>query len=535
MMHVRLLAAAALVLAVSAGMSAQTYLGGLRGTIRDRDGVIGEAVVQLVEDDTGLTRNAVSSATGDFVFASMPPGAYSLRASHPGFKRYSRGGLLLGTQTAMAVDIILEAGALSELVTVFADSPLLERTSASVSTLLDLSELERLPTPGRNVFFIATTTPTVVASGDSQFVRQQDQSNSSLISLGGGPRRNNGYLLDGIPIVDIQNRATFIPSLQAVGEMRVQLNAYDAQIGRTSGGVFNTVARTGSNTWHGRGLYQDRPSWGTAQLFFADKANLPSTPTYYHLYGGGAGGPIIKDRTFFWTSTEGYRSRTRRNTVLRLPTALERLGDFSQSAFTLYDPLTTRADPMNPTQFIRDAFPGNRIPAARLNPVATELLHYLPLPINGSARPAEASIVDAADQITAKLTHKWSASVVSNALYAWYQSHEPDARFFGGQLFENGADPGDGALVRWLHLLTMTTMWTPGSRSVVELRYGSHRFVDHNKPAPFNASSLGFSAGFLESIAFSKFPSIGVADYGNGGTLLGDRSHERSSYVRRSR
>jgi hypothetical protein len=521
---------AALVVVASAAISTQTYLGGVRGTIRDRDGIVGGAIVQLIDEDTGLIRSVVSTSTGDFVFSSMPPGAYLIRANQPGFKRYERAGLLLGTQTTMAVDITLEAGDVSELVTVDADSPLLDTTNASVSTLLDRAALERLPTPGRNVFFMATLTPTVVASGDSQFVRQQDQSNSSLISLGGGPRRNNSYLLDGVPIVDIQNRATFIPSLQAVDEMRVQLNAYDAQIGRTSGGVFNALARAGSNTWHGRGLYQERPSWGTARLFFTEKADLPSTESYYHLYGGGAGGPIIRNRTFFWASTEGYRSRTHRSTVLRLPTAMERSGDFSQSAFTLYDPLTTRPDPADPSRFRRDPFPGNRIPAERLNPVAMALLKYVPMPTNGSARPAEADIVDAADQITAKVTHRWSDSVVSNGLYAWYQSHEPDARFYGGRLFENGADPGDGALVRGLHLFTVTTMWTFGGRSVAELRYGSHRFVDHNRPAPFDASSLGFSAAFLESVALSKFPGISVADYGRGGSLLGDRSHERSSY-----
>jgi len=168
-MHVRRLVAAALVVLPSATISAQTYLGGVRGTIGDRDGVIVGATVQLVDEDTGLTRSAVSASTGDFVFASMPPGAYLIRATHPGFKRYERGGLLLGTQTAMAVDITLEPGDLSELVTVEAESPLLDTTNASVSTLLDRSALERLPTPGRNVFFVATMTPTVVATGDSPY------------------------------------------------------------------------------------------------------------------------------------------------------------------------------------------------------------------------------------------------------------------------------------------------------------------------------------------------------------------------------
>jgi hypothetical protein len=235
-MVLRLMATAVLVVVSSAGTSAQTYLGSLRGTIRDRDGAIAGATVQLIEQDTGFIRTTVSTSTGDFVFASMPPGVYVIRAAIPGFKRFERGPLLLGAQATVAIDIVLEAGDIREWLTVQADSPLLDMADGSVSTRLDGATLQRLPTAGRNVFFMATTTPTVLATGDSQFVRQQDQSNSSLISLGGGPRRDNSYLLDGVPIVDIQNRATFIPNLEALEEMRVQVSAYDAEIGRTSGG-----------------------------------------------------------------------------------------------------------------------------------------------------------------------------------------------------------------------------------------------------------------------------------------------------------
>jgi hypothetical protein len=225
------------------------------------------------------------------------------------------------------------------------------------------------------------------------------------------------------------------------------------------------------------------------------------------------GGPIVTNRTFFWASTEGYRSRTNRSTVLRLPTEAERRGDFSTSGVTLYDPLTTRPDPADPARFLRDPFPGNQIPESRLNPVAIAMLRYLPLPTSGSSRSAEAGVVDSADQITAKVTHRWSNTLTSNGFYAWYQSKEPDARFYGGELFANGADPGDGALVRGVHLVALTTMWTLGNRSVLELRFGSNRFLDNNQPAPFDASVLGFDPGFLRSVGISKFPGISVADY----------------------
>jgi hypothetical protein len=529
-MLLRLLATATF-LVVSAGAApAQTYLGTLRGTVRDRGGVVAGATAQLTDQDTGLTRTTISTGAGDVLFARLSPGVYVLRVEMPGFKRYERGALMLGVDAVVAIDIALEAGDIHESVTVHADSPLLETAGGSASTLFDRATLGRLPTAGRNVFVMATTTPTVLATGDSQFVRQQDQSNSSLISLGGGPRRDNSYLLDGVPIVDIQNRATFVPNLEGLDELRVQVSGYDAETGRTSGGVFNAVARSGSNTWHGSGLIQDRPSWGSGRLFFAEKSGLPKPDSYYHLYGGGIGGPIVPNRTFVWASAEGYRSRTNRSTVLRLPTEAQRRGDFSASGVTLYDPLTTRPDPADPTRFLRDPFPGNQIPAGRLNPVAIALLPYLPLPTSGTSRPAEAGVVDAADQITAKLTHRWSDTLTTNGLYAWYGSQEPDARFYGGGLFANGADPGDGALVRGVHLLTLTTVWTVGDRAVLELRAGSNRFLDNNRPAPFDPSGLGFDPALLRSVSLPKFPGISVADYGRGGSLLGDRSQELSSY-----
>ncbi|MBI4266646.1 MAG: TonB-dependent receptor [Acidobacteria bacterium] len=526
----RVLGLALCVLACAAGVRAQTFQGGIRGSVRDVDGVVPAAEVTLTEDATGLTRTTVTNERGEYVFANLLPGAYRVRAAASGFKTHERGGLTVGTQTFLTLDITLEVGRITEEVRVEAPAPLIERSNASVSTLLDRTALQSLPSAGRNVFITATQTPTVLATGDAQFVRQQDQSGSSLISMGGSARRHNTYVLDGVPIVDIQNRATFIPSFQALEEMRVQVGPYDAEVGRTSGGVFNTTARAGTNVWRGSAMYQNRPDGGQSRLFFARKADIQPSDTYYHLYGGWVGGPLLRDRTFFSASTEGYRTATTRNTVLRLPTEAERRGDFSQSSITIYDPLTTRPDPSDPTRFIRDPFPGNRIPQERLNPVSLALLQYLPLPTDGKSRPAVADIVDAADQLTGKITHLWNDSLTTSGLYAWYGSAEPDARFYGRPLFENGADPGDGALIRRVHLVGLNNLWTPGPQTAVAVRYGYNRFLDDNRPAPFDLGQLPFDPAFTRLVPLAKFPNIGVAEYGRGGSFLGDRSQDRAVF-----
>ncbi|HVZ19507.1 MAG TPA: TonB-dependent receptor [Vicinamibacterales bacterium] len=523
--------ASVLLAAVPGVSAAQSFAGRVRGTVRDASGVVAGTTVRIVEENTELARATVSNALGEYVFPDVRPGMYRVETAPPGYKASSRGGVQVGTQAFVVIDIVLDVGRPSEAIVVTAPAPAVDTATASVSTLLDRATLDALPSAGRNVFVMATMTPTVIASGDSRFVRQQDQSNSALISIGGGPRRDNSYVLDGVPIGDIVNRASFIPSLEAVQELRVQIGPYDAEVGRTSGGVFNTIGRSGSNRWHGDGQYQDRPDWAQARPYFAAKAGLPAeTGTYYHLRGGALGGPIVRNRTFFWASSEGYRSLTTRSAVLVLPTEAQRRGDFSQIGITIYDPLTTRADPNNPGQFIRDPFPNNQIPASRLNPVALALLDYLPLPTSGMSRPAVAQLVDAADQATGKVTHRWTDRITSTGLYAWYGSTEPDPRYFGQPVFQNAADPGDGALVRRVHMLAFNNTWTPGRRTVVEARYGFNSFLDDNRPTPFDPGQLGFAPGFLNAVPQQKFPGIGVVGYGSSSGFLGDRFQSTATY-----
>ena len=514
---------------------AQTFYAGVRGQITDPSGAPAAAAIELSDQLTGQVRTTAPNESGEYVFPNVLPGVYLLRAAAAGFKTYERRDLRIEAQSFLTIDIQLQLGPIVEVVIVDAPASAAETSSASVGFLVDRSMLEQLPSAGRNIFISGTLAPTVLATGDAQFVRQQDQSNSSLISIAGGPRRNNTYVVDGVPIADILNRATFIPNFQSVEEMRVQLTAYDAEVGRTSGGVFNVAARAGTNEWRGTALYQNRPDWAVGRLFFADKNNIPNPETYYHLYGGGVGGPIRRGRTFFWASTEGYRSSSGRNTVLVFPTEAERRGDFSRSGVTIYDPLTTRPDPGRPGQFIRDPFPGNQIPANRINPVSQALLQYVPQPVSGKLRPAVASIVDRADQLTGKVTQRWSDAVTSTGLYAWYQSMEPDAAFYGGgSFFENPADPGGGAFVRDATLLAVNTVWTAGPRTVVSARYGSNALTDDNRPAEFDPAPLGFDPRYLAAVPLRKFPGIGVSDYGRGGSFLGDRPRDKATYYSRS-
>ena len=159
------------------------------------------------------------------------------------------------------------------------------------------------------------------------------------------------------------------------------------------------------------------------------------------------------------------------------------------------------------------------------------MLTHVPMPTSGISSPVSASVLDEAKQISTKLTQQWNDRHNTSVAYAWYRSAEPDARFFGGGLFENGADPGDGALVRQVHFLSANQQWSVSDRSLVQFRYGLTQFLDDNRGADFDPASLGFDPRFVASIPFRKFPAIGVTDYGQGGTLLGDRDRQRGVFA----
>jgi hypothetical protein len=512
---------------------AQTYHGGLRGAVREAGAIVPGVTITLTSEATGQGRTTQTNQAGEYAFVNVEPGDYTIKVTMQGFKTIETKGVHIGTQQFLIRDFNLEVGRLEEAITVEGGAVALETSNASVSSTLDDETLQTLPTAGRNPFFLATITPAVTHTGDPQFVRQQDQTNSSLLSLAGGPRRGNNYTLDGVSIVDIRNRATIIPSIEAVEEVKVQVSTYDAEMGRTGGGVFNMTAKSGANAWHGSLLGQARPGGARSLAFFARKAceedpSLCDKPdTYFYLYAGSLGGPIVKDKTFFWMSFEGYKTKTTDDAVVRAPSSRELDGDFSQSGVTIYDPLTTRPDPNNPGQFIRDPFPGNVIPADRISPVAKGIRPFWP-----NAGPFTAALIDRSITGTFKLDHLWSEKVRSSALYGIYDSTEPRPRSYGKELGENPADPGDGALYRQVHVIAVNNTITPDPTTVAHVRFGYTQFADDCVPVAFDPGTLGFSPSFVSQVPQAKFPYIGIGSYGTdyNGVMFGDRAPQDTTY-----
>jgi trimeric autotransporter adhesin len=511
-------------LAAATDASAQTYQGALRGVVRDPAGVIPGAEVILINEDTNAERSAMTNEVGEYAFSSVLPGPYTVRVSLAGFKTDTRKGFRIGTQQSAVLDFTLEVGAIAEEVTVTGEAPLIERASATQAATLDKEALQSLPIFGRNTFFAAVSTPGVIQTGDPQFVRYQDQSGASQLSLGGGPRRGNGYLIEGVSITDLTNRPTIAPSMESVEELKVQTKTYEADMGHAAGGVFNTTARSGSNMWHGSALLVSKPGATTGTLFFAKRAGLTNPPQYYYNWAGSFGGPIVRDKTFFWFSTDDYKQRSTRNNVLTLPTPAERSGDFSQTRnssgqqVTIYDPLTTRTVG---GAIVRDPFPGNIIPEDRISPIAKAMLGPMPLPTSGKSFNGQATLDDGPqNQETLKVDQHWAQLWTTTGMYAHQHTSEPGSAFYGPHGTLPG-DPGASLLFRTVDFFALNNIFVPNANTAVAVRYGYNRFQDFGGNYPeFDAATLGFPADLVNAMTFNTFPNVSITGYnglGNGG------------------
>jgi trimeric autotransporter adhesin len=530
-----ILPALALLCALATIAHGQSYQGGLRGSLHDNAGnALSNVTLSLTNEATRLTRTTLTNASGEYVFDRVDPGKYKLEATSGGFKKLERSGVVIETQQQLLLDLVMEVGAVTESVVITDDAPLIESANASVGQVITKQFLSDLPNTGRNPFSLAAISPNYVPAGNPTFNRQQDQSGSSQISLAGGPVRGNNYLLDGVPIADIGNRAVIVPTFEAIQELKMQVNNYDAEAGRTGGGVFNVTSRSGSNQLHGSLFGFLRPNPLQANNFFNNRSGIKRPNADYGLYGGSVGGPVYipkiyngKDKTFFWVAMEGYRMQSFLSETFTVPTELERQGNFSQTRnggqpVVIYDPLTTR---MVNGQLVRDPFPNNIIPPDRQDPVGRALLQFFPKP----NRPGDASgrgnyaatstLDDRADQQTFKLDHNFASWYKASATYLRYGSREPVADYY-----QNIANPGGSLLFRNVDALAVNNVFTLNETTILSVRYGYNTFDDNvdTVSAGFDTASLGFAQSFVRDIAFNKFPAISTSGaYGPSQGALG--------------
>lgn len=528
---------ASLVCALIAGVplvvSAQSFQGGVRGTLKDAQGVIPGVAVTLVNASTRAVRETVTNGAGEYSFPAVDPTRYILRAEVPGFRPYENPNVEVGTQQFLNVDIALEVGALEETITVSGSAPLIETSNASQGGSFDSADFKELPSEGRSVFPMAALTPTVVASGNAHWNRMQDQSGNSALSMGGGAVRSNNFLIDGFPTTDIQNRSSVNPSMEALQDTRVQIHTYDAEMGRTGGGVMNMAARSGANRFDLSGYTVFRPERLQDQLLVPKLNGETFLPEYWRNGGGGAGGPIVPNRTFFWFAGEKYVDNQPQASAFSVPSMATRLGDFSGlmrngRPFYLRDPLASGA--CSQTTGGPGCFPGNIIPADRLNFTGTAIAGFMPEPDrnvdDGTQNFSRTDLLPSkAYQWTLKVNHNFSNAVAASVFYLRQVTGENSANynpvntFVGSQYY----------LERANHTFVVNNTWVMNPSMVLTLRGGWNQFADGNKlPVAFDAATLwpdnpAFTNQFTDA---NRFPTTSLTGYrGTGWSNRSDNTY----------
>ncbi len=521
----------------------QGFYGTVRGLVTDPNGgAVPGAKVTLINEGTSEQRSTNTSGSGEYNFPDVVPGTYTVACEAPGFKKFEGKGITVATQASVTTDAKLEVGQVSESVQVTEVTPLIESSNASQGQELDNQKLSDLPNLGRNPFMMSKLSNNIVQVGPPAYNRMEDQSGSSMISIAGGPVRGNNYLLDGVPITDSNNRAIIIPTLETVEDVKIQANTYDAEMARTGGGMFNTLMKSGGNTYHGSAYGHIRSTDWDANNFFSNAAGIPIAEQPNKTWGASFGGKIWiphiydgKNKTFFYLGVEHYDDRSSDSANFNLPTMLERQGNFSQSFVSPGGPLISVINPQTGAPF-----PGNIIPSSMVTPQGLGIAATYPVPTSTPAfygandYALSSSIKARAVQYTAKLDEDFTSWWRMTLSYARYYSLEPGDTWWG-ESTQSG-----WRLLRRVDATAVNSIFTINPTTVLTLRYGFNRFpnLDYNSSQGFNVASLGMNNNFVNPAA-AEFPQVNMTSlYTLGDTgdwdYYSEASHNFSTSVDKS-
>src|SRR5215467_5340358 len=345
---------------------AQESTARLLGTITDPSGAVIPHVSVVARNlATGLEKKTLSNESGDYSIPLLPIGSYTVTGEASGFKTATITGLTLQVNQEARVDIRLAVGSAAESIQVQASSPVLVTENSSVGQVVENVAIANMPLNGRAFWQLAQLTPgAVYTPGGSDIASGGQGIRASRIGLriSGNSRLAAGWLLDGFDITEYELGSTSItPSTDALEEFKVMAGGMGAEYGLPS--VINAALKSGSNSLHGSGYEYLRNEKIQARNFFAP--TVP--PLKRNQFGATFGGPIKRDKIFFFADYEGARTRQGTTQNSSVPSVQQLTGDFT-GARPIFDPLTTVVNPANSSQFIRTQFPGNVIPASRMSP-----------------------------------------------------------------------------------------------------------------------------------------------------------------------
>jgi len=542
-------------LLVPANAMAQVDMGSISGIVRDPSGAaIPNAKVVLTNQDTNITVSTMTGSEGQYTFSPVKIGRYSVSASVAGFQTVQQKNVTVDVQQKVEVDISLVLGQATETVVVNAAPPLMQTLDASVGQVVEEKAIDNLPLNGRNFTFLAQ-----LSAGVTQ--GQQDTrglgGSGSFAANGLRPAQNN-YLLDGIDnntnLVDFLNGTAYSvkPPVDAIQEFKIETNNYSAESGRSAAAVLNATLKSGTNAFHGAAWEFLRNDKLDAANFFENAGGLKKGEYRQNQFGATIGGPIRRNKTFFFMDYEGTRIRQATPYTSTVPTALERSSGYtnlsellSQGSSTpcvyvpppgepqvgcvqetnilprsfplgqVFDPATTRAiycgvtDPVSdlmglcppgattgvPVGFVREPFAGNMILAKRLDANAIKLLNLFPAPNNSglfnnySSNPV---VNNDTDQFDVRVDHNFSSKDSAFARVSYVNNPEVIPGPFSGIADGGAFYAGDQNAISWNSALSETHQFSP--TFVNEFRFGyNHLSATRVQP---NANTNGIPGQF---------------------------------------
>jgi hypothetical protein len=541
--------------ALSAGLvNAQTFTGSILGTVTDASGALVQgATVRVVETSTTVERTVRSDDKGYFEVPLLPPGVYSVNAEMAGFKKYSRAGVKLDIDARAEVAITLVPGEISQTVQVQAEAPLLETTSSSVSQVVEAKQVSELPSANRNLFQIAELTPGLI-----DFSAGAAPATSGSVGFGnwasnGGLSNTNEFMVDGATAVTANmSAASIIPTIDAIAEIKVITNSLAAEFGRSGGAVLNAIYKSGSNQLHGSAYDFWKNRVLNANSWVNNKNGLPVNFTNVNTFGYTFGGPVYipkvfdgRNKLFFFTNFEGYRDVLPGSTLLTVPTAIQKAGDFSQT-FTvsgqliqIYDPTTTTLVPGTTSTYTRSPYPDNKMPASQINPTAAKIIQYFPnpnaIPTNIAGANNYLAVYSAKDrQNMFAIKTDYNLNTSQRLFVRFTQSSQGGgaANYFGntppcttclkqGNPAGSVSPRGGGSdLFIYPKNVVVGYTWSVTPTSLLDLRYSLNRQLLARLPqsSGFDLSSLGWPSSLVSQVYYAQFPAITISNYSSLGS-----------------
>jgi hypothetical protein len=477
---------------------AQTTQGGIAGAIHDQKGAnIAGAKITVKNAATGLQRDTTAADNGTFRVMALPTGTYQVTAQAAGFATGTTTAIDVGVDQIRTVDLTLHVGAKAEVVEVQADAALTQTESTKLGEIIDNRKVEDLPLNGRDFAQLARLNPGVSTSGGGGG-QQGGEGGVSGFSSNGQRSTSNNFLVDGVDNNDyFGGQAAQIPSIDSIQEFEVQTNTFSAEYGRNTGSVVNLVTKSGSNQLHGSAYEFFRNDVLDARNYFNDD-RFPESALRLNQFGGTLGGPIIRNRTFFFLNYEGFRRRAGITRITNVPTLAQRAGNFLDNN-------------------------GNPITIA-VNPASAQLFNLFPQPNlsdpsgNFISSPEQS---DSTDQFLIKVDHRVRSSDTLSARY----SRTGVDTFFPFTPGQSGTNiPGYGVNDNGAnHLIALSYTAVLSPRTLNEARFGFTRSnISLTTQQGPQAADFGFNTGWPvgSPLNLGNIPQLAFA----GGFVSGSSS-----------